>query len=81
MIFVARQNIFSFAGETKMATVLARFLSPWPLGWITATPNGRINIDGLECPKFGIFIVLTRLPDILNNVHRTYNHSGIVASA
>jgi hypothetical protein len=41
---VARRNIFSFAGETKMATVLAGFLSPWPLGWIAATPSGRIYL-------------------------------------
>jgi hypothetical protein len=41
---VACRNIFSFAGETKMATVLAGFLSPWPLGWIAATPNGWIYL-------------------------------------
>jgi hypothetical protein len=28
---------FSFARETKMATVVAGFLSPWPLGWISTT--------------------------------------------
>jgi hypothetical protein len=44
MIFVARRNIFSFAGETKMAIVLAGYLSPWPLGWIAATPSGRIYL-------------------------------------
>jgi hypothetical protein len=27
-----------------MATVLAGFLSPWPLGWIAATPSGRIYL-------------------------------------
>jgi uncharacterized membrane protein len=41
---VARRNIFSFTKETKMATVLAGFLSPWPLGWIAATPNGWIYL-------------------------------------
>jgi hypothetical protein len=48
---VARWNIFSFAGETKMATVLAGFLSPWPLGWITATPSGRIYLLLFFPPK------------------------------
>jgi hypothetical protein len=43
-IFVARRNIFSFTGETKMATVLAGFLSPWLLGWIAATPSGQIYL-------------------------------------
>jgi hypothetical protein len=48
---VARWNIFSFTGETKMATVLARFLSPWPLGWIAATPNGRIYLPFFFSPE------------------------------
>jgi hypothetical protein len=27
-----------------MVTVLAGFLSPWSLGWIAATPSGRIYL-------------------------------------
>jgi hypothetical protein len=28
-----------------MATVLVGFLSSWPLGWIAATPSGRIYLS------------------------------------
>jgi hypothetical protein len=38
---VARRNIFSFAEEIKMATVLAGFLSPWPLGGLRPPPMAR----------------------------------------